>query len=169
MARAQRADEVLAPRAAFGPGVLLGLGLGGFVDGIVLHQILQWHHLVSSVHPTGTVSGLETNTVWDGIFHAATWLCVLAGTAWLWRRAIDPRDRRWIALVGPLVTGWGLFNLLDSVVNHYLLGIHHVRAGAHERAYDVAFLVLAVALVAAGLALHRATTRASGRRTRERR
>jgi hypothetical protein len=27
------------------PGILLGLGLGGFVDGIVLHQILQWHHI----------------------------------------------------------------------------------------------------------------------------
>ncbi len=25
---------------------ILGLGLGGFFDGIVLHQILQWHHLI---------------------------------------------------------------------------------------------------------------------------
>jgi uncharacterized membrane protein len=25
--------------------VWLGIGLGGFVDGIVLHQILQWHHM----------------------------------------------------------------------------------------------------------------------------
>lgn len=25
-------------------GILFGLGLGGFFDGIVLHQILQWHH-----------------------------------------------------------------------------------------------------------------------------
>jgi uncharacterized membrane protein len=25
-------------------GIFLGLGLGGFFDGIVLHQILQWHH-----------------------------------------------------------------------------------------------------------------------------
>ena len=30
-------------------GLLYGLGLGGFVDGIVLHQILQWHHMVSDV------------------------------------------------------------------------------------------------------------------------
>ena len=30
------------------PGLLLGIGLGGFVDGILLHQILQWHHMLTS-------------------------------------------------------------------------------------------------------------------------
>jgi uncharacterized membrane protein len=29
-------------------GILFGLGLGGFFDGIVLHQILQWHHMVTN-------------------------------------------------------------------------------------------------------------------------
>ncbi|TIP73091.1 MAG: DUF2243 domain-containing protein, partial [Mesorhizobium sp.] len=28
-------------------GILLGLGLGGFFDGIVLHQLLQWHHMAT--------------------------------------------------------------------------------------------------------------------------
>jgi uncharacterized membrane protein len=28
--------------------VLLGPGLGSFFDGIVLHQMLQWHHMVTS-------------------------------------------------------------------------------------------------------------------------
>lgn len=37
------------------PGVLLGVGLGGFVDGILLHQILQWHHMVSNVVPPTTL------------------------------------------------------------------------------------------------------------------
>ena len=27
-------------------GVLLGLGLGGFFDGVVFHQLLGWHHLI---------------------------------------------------------------------------------------------------------------------------
>src|SRR5688500_2753101 len=63
-------------------GLLLGLGLGGFVDGIVLHQILQWHHMVSSVDgaPTDTVMGLEVNTLADGFFHLATWLLVVAAS-----------------------------------------------------------------------------------------
>jgi hypothetical protein len=25
----------------------MGVGLGGFVDGILLHQILQWHHMLT--------------------------------------------------------------------------------------------------------------------------
>lgn len=29
-------------------GLLLGLGLGGFFDGIILHQVLQWHHMLTS-------------------------------------------------------------------------------------------------------------------------
>ena len=62
--------DVTRPRA---PGILLGIGLGGFVDGIVLHQILQWHHMLTSEgdYPPTTVAGLETNTLWDGLFHAS--------------------------------------------------------------------------------------------------
>lgn len=41
------------------PGIVLGVGLGGFFDGIVLHQVLQWHHMFSSVYPVDTVSGLR--------------------------------------------------------------------------------------------------------------
>jgi uncharacterized membrane protein len=29
------------------PAFIMGLGLGGFIDGIVLHQILQWHHMLT--------------------------------------------------------------------------------------------------------------------------
>jgi uncharacterized membrane protein len=29
------------------PAFLMGIGLGGFIDGIVLHQILQWHHMLT--------------------------------------------------------------------------------------------------------------------------
>jgi Predicted membrane protein (DUF2243) len=59
--------------------VFLGLGLGGFFDGIVLHQILQWHHLVSQVEPVTTVAGLKINTLADGLFHGATYLFTLRG------------------------------------------------------------------------------------------
>lgn len=57
------------------PGLLAGVGLGGFIDGIVFHQILQWHHFVSSTAEGGgnTVGALEHNTLWDGLFHLAAW------------------------------------------------------------------------------------------------
>lgn len=63
-------------------GLLFGLGLGGFVDGIVLHQILQWHHMLSDVsrYPMNTIAGLEVNTLADGFFNLATWVLVLAGS-----------------------------------------------------------------------------------------
>ena len=59
--------------------VLLGVGLGGFFDGIVLHQILQWHHMVSTPTPPDTLENLELNTLGDGIFHAATWVVTITG------------------------------------------------------------------------------------------
>ena len=58
-------------------GILFGLGLGGFFDGIVLHQLLQWHHMLSSWYPVNSIENLELNTSWDGIFHSSTYLFVV--------------------------------------------------------------------------------------------
>ena len=140
------------------PGVLLGLGLGGFIDGIVMHQILQWHHLVSHVeqYPVTTLAGLQVNTLADGLFHAATWILVLAGslaTIAAWRAGrLAPN---WSFHVGLLLAGWGLFNLVEGVVNHHLLGIHHVRddLGA-PLSWDLGFLAAGALLVVAGVLLH---------------
>src|SRR5215218_13459 len=129
------------PRA---PGILLGIGLGGFVDGIVFHQILQWHHMLTSEgrYPKTTVAGLETNTLWDGLFHASTWVAVVAGLWISWRRT---DAWRWAtsgrALVGWMLVGWALFNLVEGIVDHHILTIHHVREGvAHQSAYDAGFV-----------------------------
>jgi uncharacterized membrane protein len=145
-------DDVDA-RAAAAPGILLGIGLGGFLDGIVLHQILQWHHLLSDTgdHPTTTVAGLEANTLADGIFHAATWLAVAAGLYLLWRRLTDRRstiDGR--VLFGWILVGWGLFNVVEGVVDHLVLGIHHVRETGNQTAWDLGFLALSALVLAVG-------------------
>jgi uncharacterized membrane protein len=52
-------------------GIILGLGLGGFVDGILLHQIVHWHNMGSAVVPPTTMDALQRNMTWDGYFHAA--------------------------------------------------------------------------------------------------
>jgi uncharacterized membrane protein len=130
------------------------------VDGIVLHQILQWHHLLTSEgsHPATTVAGLETNTLWDGLFHAATWIAVAAGVYLLWRRAVDGRGMpAGRALAGWALIGWGLFNLAEGIVDHHLLGIHHVREGGNELAWDLAFLAFGALLVVAGGRLARSS------------
>src|SRR5919107_123901 len=71
-------------------GILFGLGLGGFFDGIVLHQVLQWHHMLSSWYPINSVPNLELNTLWDGLFHSTTYVFVVLGLIVLWRGAPRP-------------------------------------------------------------------------------
>ena len=139
-------------RSLVTPAILLGLGLGGFVDGIVLHQILQWHHMISSTEKgrIDTVGGLEANTFADGLFHAATWLLTIAGLWWLWKNASRRRitlDRQFL---GWLIFGWGLFNVLDEVVFHALLDLHHIREGDNELTYDLGFSALGVAQLLVG-------------------
>jgi uncharacterized membrane protein len=133
------------------------------VDGIVLHQILQWHHMLTSEgsYPKSTVAGLETNTLWDGLFHAFTFVIVVAGLSVLWRRT---SEWRWAAsgraLVGWMLFGWGLFNVVEGIVDHHVLGIHHVREGAgHQTAYDIAFLALGAVLLLVGWLIARANER----------
>jgi uncharacterized membrane protein len=70
--------------AIISAGILLGTGLGGFVDGIVLHQILQWHNMLSSVRPPIDLIAMKYNMVWDGLFHALTWTMVSLGIWRLW-------------------------------------------------------------------------------------
>ncbi len=155
-----------AARAIRLPATILGVGLGGFVDGILLHQLLQWHHMLSSTDtdnvgvPTyspDTVPGLRMNTVWDGLFHTFTWLAVLVGLGLLYSRVTSARGRAWSsrALWGWVLVGWGLFNLVEGVVDHHLLGIHHVHGGPYQLWWDLGFLVLGAALCVAGWLVQR--------------
>ncbi len=79
MADPAREEGATAARAYRLPAVLLGIGPGGFFDGIVLHQILQWHHMVSHLYPPDNLAILQLNTTLGGFFHAVTWLVTLLG------------------------------------------------------------------------------------------
>jgi uncharacterized membrane protein len=140
-------------------GILLGLGLGGFFDGIVLHQILQWHHMVSATgeHPTNTVAGLEANTLVDGFFHLVMWVLVLAAsiaTIRAWRQGrLAPN---WSFHFGLVIAGWGIFNVVEGLIDHQVLRIHHVRDDlGGPLLWDLGFLVVSVLLVLAGWLLYR--------------
>ena len=135
------------------PGILLGVGLGGFVDGIVLHQILHWHNMGSAVVRPDTLEALRRNMTWDGFFHAVVWLVTVVGVYRLLGAA-----RRGEALPHPvgftglLLFGWGLFNLVEGIVDHHLLNLHHVRdLPAHAPGLDLLFLVVGgIGLMAVG-------------------
>ena len=135
-------------------GILFGIGLGGFFDGIVLHQVLQWHHMLSSWYPITSVPNLELNTLWDGIFHSTTYVFVVIGLFILWRTA-HRQHIYWSnnLLVGTLLVGFGLFNLVEGVIDHQLLGVHHVneRVPREQWIYwDIGFLAWGVAMIIGG-------------------
>ena len=133
-------------------GVVLGIGLGGFVDGIALHQIAQWHNMGSAILPPHTMEAMSQNMKWDGLFHLATLAITIAGVFMLWAAA---RHRTIPAtaggLVGEMLFGWGLFNLVEGVINHHLLNIHHVRdLPGHVPLYDWVFLAVVGGAVGSG-------------------
>jgi len=148
---ANQADAASFPKSA---GILFGLGLGGFFDGIVLHQVLQWHHMLSSWYPVDTLDNLKLNTVWDGIFHSSTYVFLVVGLFILWRAA-HQRHLAWSSklLAGTLLLGWGIFNLVEGVVDHELLGVHHVNelVPQDQRVYwDIGFLAWGFAMLVGG-------------------
>ncbi len=141
-------------------GVLLGLGLGGFFDGIVFHQLLQWHHMVSGWYPLDSIDNIRLNTTWDGIFHSATYLLLLASLFLLWQRARGSEIRwsRWQGL-GSILLGWGIFNLVEGVVDHQILGLHRVNETVPESQrifWDLGFLLWGAAMIVIGVAMTRA-------------
>ena len=140
-------------------GLLIGAGLlGGFVDGILFHEILQWHHMVTSIRPASNLSNLEANTLGDGLFHLGSWTVTAIGIALLWR-AGGRSDVPWSPRIfgGSLLLGAGLFDLIEGLIDHHILGIHHVKAGVHEFAWDMGFLILGAVLAVAGWLLWRSS------------
>ena len=141
-------------------GIFFGLGLGGFFDGIVFHQILQWHHMLTSAgYPPVGVHNLKINTLWDGLFHASTYVFVVAGLAILWRAAHRARAN-WSTklLIGSILIGFGLFNLVEGIVDHHLLKIHHVNETVPPTQWvywDIGFLLWGAAMLAVGWLLVR--------------
>jgi uncharacterized membrane protein len=141
-----------------GAGLVLGVGFGGFVDGIVLHQILQWHNMLSSVVPPVDLIAMKYNMIWDGAFHALTWTACLVGVLLLFRAARSPRAA-WSGqlLIGAMIGGWGLFDLVEGLIDHQLLGLHHVHPGADQAAWDLGFVTLAgLGFIILGYAIARA-------------
>ena len=137
-------------------GLALGMGLGGFVDGIVLHQILQWHGMVSSHVPTSEIVGAKVNMIWDGAFHLATWVSCAAGVAMLFRAGRARVLWSGRVLAGAMLAGWGAFNLVEGTLDHLILGLHHVHPGEDQLAWDLGFvLVGGIGLIAAGWLLAR--------------
>ena len=149
-----------ANRALIAAGAAIGIGMGGFVDGILFHQLLQTHNMLSAKFPPTNIVNIEVNMFWDGLFHAFCWLTTVLGIALLWN--VVRRDRAVLStpmFVGSLSLGWGLFNLVEGILDHHILHLHHVREIANHLPWDLAFLASGAALAIVGVFLIRLNPR----------
>jgi len=141
------------PRRSLTAGLAAGVGLAGFVDEVVFHQLLHWHHFYDRSTPA---AGLVS----DGLLHAGSWLATVAGLflfADLQRRAATVRRR----VVAGVLIGAGGFQLYDGLVQHKVLRLHQVRYGVDLLPYDLAWNLAGAAALAAGLLLLRRPVRAA--------
>lgn len=150
------------PKSLLIAGILLGLGFAGFFDGIVLHQILQWHHMLSNVHPMHSLEDVKVNTLADGLFHLFSYGLTIAGVVMLWQSFSASRSelhqqsefpKSSQPLIGAILVGAGFFNFVEGLIDHQILGIHHVRSGSHYIVWDMGFLILGASLIGLGILL----------------
>ncbi|HEX8334444.1 MAG TPA: DUF2243 domain-containing protein [Segetibacter sp.] len=159
--------QILSPVPLTTASMVLGIGLGGFVDGIVLHQILQWHEMLSNKIPATEYIGKSVNMFWDGVFHAFCLIVVLIGVIllWklLWRKDVNRSGK---LLSGGLLLGWGLFNIVEGIIDHHLLKLHNVvEFSSNHEVGNYSFLGISVLMLVVGYTLvnsesknHRTTT-----------
>lgn len=140
-------------------GLFLGAGLGAFFDGIFFHQILQLHNMLSNKIFPDTLVNLEINMFWDGLFHAFAWIMTLIGIFLLWVASKnDDIPKTDNIFYGALFIGFGLFNLIEGLIDHQILGLHHVAQKAshfYQALSDLLFIASGIILVMIGLWLIR--------------
>jgi uncharacterized membrane protein len=135
-------------------GFVLGIGMGGFVDGILFHQILQIHNMLSNIIFPDTVAKIDINMFWDGLFDTFTWAMTLIGIILLWKVAKSERVPKLThVFIGSLLIGFGTFNIIEGIIDHHLLKLHHVvqRVAYPVQFYwDLAYLFFGIILLFLG-------------------
>jgi uncharacterized membrane protein len=152
-AAVDRPHREVTRRALLAAGTF-GFGFSGLIDVLVLHHVLQWHHLLSGIYPMDTLSGLRANILADGVFSLGMLSVMGVGAGLLWqceRRTDRPLAVR--PLGGAAVIGLGVFDLFDAVVNHALLGLHQPRSLGGQ--YNPHWIVVSLLFVAAGYYVYR--------------
>lgn len=133
--------------------MILGIGLGGFIDGILLHQILQWHEMLSYRIPPISVVAKSVNMFWDGIFHAFTLMATVTGIIMFWKsmRRKDTNKSGFL-LAGGMMKGWAIFNIVEGLIDHHLLKLHNVKEFSNSpEGWNFGFLGISVVLLIAGI------------------
>lgn len=106
-------------RSVLFTGVLIGIGIAGFLDETIFHQLLQWHAFYWATDERGRILS-------DGLFHLFSTLLLLLGLFYVWRGRA-----RWIAtsgsiMIAGILMGAGGFNFYDGIIQHAILHLHLV-------------------------------------------
>lgn len=137
--------QVLFSRRNLWAGILFGIGVMAFIDEVIFHQLLQWHHFYD-------LSTTRIGIFSDGLLNSFAWFAAIFSlflVADLRRRnAFWPK--RWI---GAAFLGAGTFQLFDGLINHKVLNIHQIRYDVNLLPYDLAWNISAVMLILIGLIL----------------
>lgn len=143
-----------AQRFPLAPGFIIGASLAGLFDGIVLHQILQWHHMlcIETHCVVKTVDVMKRQNLFDGIFHLAMYIVLLTGLA-LFTSALRDRTFGGHRFWGATLLGFGVFNVVEGIIDHHILQIHHVRFGPSQPAWDISFLILGAVVAVIGFSI----------------
>lgn len=155
-------------RPALVTGLMLGVGIAGFIDEAVFHQLLQWHTFYWGTTEHGRILS-------DGLFHIGSTLLLLWGAARLWRDRATPDRRRSTAILAGILIGAGGFNAYDGVVQHLILHLHLVNEHVcpqpladnsiatcpRDVPYEIIWIAVGLAVTAAGFLTWRRAARAS--------
>jgi len=133
-------------------GLLLGVSLGGLFDGILLHQVLQWHHLLSLLE-SQSVQDIRVQIMADGLFHVLMYVVACVGLLLLWRPNPLQAPARSSALLGTVLLGFGVWQFVDVVLFHWIIRIHRIRVDVdNPLVWDIGWmLVFGLPAVAASL------------------
>lgn len=123
-------------------GFLIGMGFVAFVDETVFHQLLHWHHFYDR-----STTGL--GLVWDGIFHAFSWVATIGASFML--ADLNRRKAWWPARwAGGILLGAGIFQLYDGTIQHKWMRIHQIRYHVNIFPYDLVWDVTAAIMIVIG-------------------
>ncbi|WP_165997531.1 DUF2243 domain-containing protein [Bacillus sp. Cs-700] len=132
-------------------GILFGIGLAAFLDEVIFHQLLRWHHFYDK-------STTDIGLISDGLFHAFSWFATIGGLfllADLKRRNAFFLKRWW----GGVLLGAGGFQLYDGTIQHKWMQLHQIRYVENILIYDLVWNASAVFMILAGFFLLKVTSK----------
>jgi uncharacterized membrane protein len=128
------------PRQPATGAFILGFAFGAFFDGILLHQILQWHHLLSLAQGA-SFRDMRMQILADGLFHMACYFLAGVGVLLTWNgRRTASSDR---VILAWAVLGFAAWQFTDVLVVHWAIGLHRVRVDVSDPLlWDIGWLVV---------------------------